>query len=173
MKVILNQDHELLGDEGQIIEVKKGYARNYLIPNGIAVTASKSNLISFDEIRKQKSKKIQKLAEEAKKIAGDLSGVEVDIYVKTGEEERIFGSVTAQMIYDALIEKGFATVEKKKILLKEAIKSLGQHFVDVKLHQSVLAKITVNVIDENAKLENKEESPENPEILSETEEKSS
>lgn len=170
MKVILNQDHELLGDEGQIIEVKKGYARNYLIPNGIAVLASKSNLISFEEIRKQKSKKIQKLAEEAKKIAGDLSDVEIDIYVKTGEEDRIFGSVTAQMIFDAIIEKGFSSVDKKKILLKEPIKSLGQHFVDVKLHQSVLAKIKVNVLDENAKLEIKDAASEITDTTEKTEE---
>ena len=170
MKVILNQDHELLGDEGQIIEVKNGYARNYLIPNGIAVQASKSNLISFEEIRKQKSKKIQKLAEEAKKIAGDLSDVEVDVYVKTGEEDRIFGSVTAQMIFDTLMEKGFGSIDKKKILLKEPIKSLGQHLVDVKLHQAVIAKIKVNVIDENAKLETKEEKSEISDTSEKTEE---
>jgi len=157
MKVILNQDHELLGDEGQIVEVKKGYARNYLIPNGIAVTASKSNLKSFEEIRKQQSRKIQKLAEEAKKVASNLSEIEIDIHVKTGEEDRIFGSVTAQMIFEALNAKGFENLDKKKIILKEPIKSLGQHFVDVKLHQSVLAKVKVNVLDEN-ELNKKEES---------------
>ncbi|MBV6478368.1 MAG: 50S ribosomal protein L9 [Ignavibacteria bacterium] len=161
MKVILNQDHELLGDEGQIVEVKKGYARNYLIPNGIAASATKSNLTSFEEIRRQRSRKIQKLAEEAKKIAGDLTDVEVDIFVKTGEDDRIFGSVTSQMIFEALHNKGFTTIEKKKILLKEAIKTLGQHFVDVKLHQSVIAQIKVNVLDENAKNEVSNEINEN------------
>lgn len=159
MKVILKQDHDLLGDEGQIIEVKSGYARNYLIPNGIALTANVSNLKSYEDIQKQRSRKIQKLADQARKFASDLTENEINIYVKTGEDDRLFGSVTSQMIYDALIEKGLDSIEKKKIILKETIKTLGQHLIDIKLHQSVIAQIKVNVLDENKK-DNAESIPE-------------
>lgn len=152
MKVILKKDFDLLGDEGQIVEVKNGYARNFLIPKGIATSASKSNLISFEEIKKQRSRKVQKLTEEAKKLADELSKDFVRIQVKTGEDDRIFGSVTAQMIYDALVEKGFTNIDKKKIILKEQIKSLGEHEVELKLQHSVVSKIRVIVVQENSEL---------------------
>lgn len=152
MKVILKKDFDLLGDEGQIVEVKNGYARNFLIPKGIATSASKSNLISFEEIKKQRSRKVQKLTEEAKKLADELSKDVVRIQVKTGEDDRIFGSVTAQMIYDALVEKGFTNIDKKKIILKEQIKSLGEHEVELKLQHSVVSKIRVIVVQENSEL---------------------
>ena len=119
MKIILKKEHEILGDEGQIVNVKDGYARNYLIPKGFATIANESNLKSFGEIKKQRAKKIQKLIDEANKIASDLSTHSITIEVKTGEDDRIFGSVTSQMIYDKLKEKGFDDIDRKKIILKE------------------------------------------------------
>ncbi len=153
MKIILKKDHELLGDQGQIMEVKNGYARNYLIPNGIATIANESNLRSFQEIGKQRAKKIQKQVDEAQKIASNLSAHTVNIEVKTGEDERIFGSVTSQMIYDKLKEQGFEEIDKKKIILKEPIKSLGEHDLDIKLQSSVTAKLKINVIKHVEKAE--------------------
>lgn len=153
MKVILKQDYELLGDAGQIVDVKNGYARNFLIPKGIATSANVSNLKSYEEIKKQQSKKIEKLVGESQKIASDLALHVVNITVKTGEDDRIFGSVTSQMIYDKLIEKGFSGLDRKKIMLKEAIKTLGEHEIDVKLQHSVVAKIKVNVVKETSELE--------------------
>ena len=148
MKIILKKEHEILGDEGQIVNVKDGYARNYLIPKGYATIANQSNLKSFGEIKKQRAKKIQKLIDEANKIASDLSTHSITIEVKTGEDDRIFGSVTSQMIYDKLKEKGFDDIDRKKIILKEPIKSLGEHELDVKLQHSVVAKLKINVIKE-------------------------
>ena len=148
MKIILKKEHEILGDEGQIVNVKNGYARNYLIPKGYATIANESNLKSFEEIKKQRAKKVQKLIDEANKIASDLSSHSIVIAVKTGEDDRIFGSVTSQMIFDKLKEKGFEDIDRKKIILKEPIKSLGEHELDIKLQQSVVAKIKINVIKE-------------------------
>ena len=148
MKIILKKEHEILGDEGQIVNVKDGYARNYLIPKGYATIANESNLKSYGEIKKQRAKKIQKLIDEANKIASDLSTHSITIEVKTGEDDRIFGSVTSQMIYDKLKEKGFEDIDRKKIILKQPIKSLGEHELDVKLQHSVVAKLKINVIKE-------------------------
>lgn len=150
MKVILKKDYELLGDEGQIVDVKSGYARNYLIPKGIATTASVSNLKSFEEIKKQQGRKIKKLTEDAQKMASEISKNKITIEVKTGEDDRIFGSVTSQMIFDSLVSNGFEGIEKRKIVLSEPIKSLGDHEVEIKLQHSVVAKIIVSVVNENA-----------------------
>ena len=153
MKIILKKDYELLGDEGQILEVKNGYARNYLIPNGIATIASTSNLKSFAEIGKQRAKKVQKQVGESQKIADKLSSHTITIEVKTGEDNRIFGSVTSQMIYDKLKENGFDEIDRKKIILKEPIKTLGEHELNIKLQSPVVAKLKVNVVKESEKTE--------------------
>lgn len=150
MKIILKKEHELLGDEGQIINVKNGYARNYLIPNGYATIASDSNLKSYEEIKKQRAKKVQKLVDEANKIASNLSTHSITFEVKTGEDNKIFGSVTSQMIFDKLREKGFEDIDRKKIILKEPIKSLGEHELEIKLQHSVTAKLKVTVIKESS-----------------------
>ncbi|HMS66071.1 MAG TPA: 50S ribosomal protein L9 [Ignavibacteria bacterium] len=150
MKVILKKDYELLGDEGQIVDVKNGYARNFLFPKNIAASANVSNLKSFEEIKKQQGRKIKKFTEEAQKLASEISKNKIEIKVTTGEDERIFGSVTSQMIFDALIEKGFQGIEKRKILISEPIKSLGEHEVELKLQHSVSAKIIVSVVNEKS-----------------------
>ena len=145
MKIILKQDYDFLGAAGDLKEVKNGYARNYLIPRGIASIATKSNLKIFEEIKKQKSRKVEKEITEAKKLSLGLENTTITFVVKTAEEDKIYGSVTSQMIHDYLVGKGFEKVEKKKIMLHEPIKSLGEHFVDVKLHSNVFAKIKVIV----------------------------
>lgn len=148
MKIILKKDNDLLGTIGQILDVKNGYARNYLIPNGIAVLANESSLKSFDEIKRQKSKKVQKLIDEAQRSADKLSDVILTIAVKSSDDDKIFGSVTTQMIYENLLAKGFEDIDRKKIVLKEPIKTLGEHEVEVKLQHNVVAKFRVNVINE-------------------------
>lgn len=156
MKIILKKDYELLGEQGQIIDVKTGYARNFLIPNQIASSANASNLKTYEEVKKQRGRKVKKETDEAQKLATDLENITIKIAVKTGEDDRVFGSVTSQMIYDELVAKGFETIERKKIVLKEQIKSLGEHEIEVKLQHSVAAKIKVNVVSET----NEESSPE-------------
>ncbi len=167
MKIILKKEHEILGDEGQLINVKDGYARNYLIPKGYATIANNSNLKSHEEIKKQRAKKVQKLIDEANKLATDLSSNSITITMRTGEDDRIFGSVTSQMIFDKLKEKGFENIDRKKIILKEPIKSLGEHELDIKLQQAVIAKIRINVIKEIAE-EIREEVPESTDSVAES-----
>ncbi|MBK6507138.1 MAG: 50S ribosomal protein L9 [Ignavibacteria bacterium] len=146
MKVILKKDHELLGDEGQIVDVKNGYARNFLIPNGVAVQATESNLKIYDEIRKQRRRKIEKQMEESRSVADKITSANIRIAVKSGEEGRIFGSVTSQMIHDAMLAAGLEAVDRKKIVIKEAIKTLGEHIIDIKLQHSVIAPLKVFVV---------------------------
>jgi len=160
MKIILRKDFETLGIAGEIKEVKAGYARNYLIPNGIAKAATTSNIKDFAEIRKQQSRKIQKETDNAMKVSEKLENMSLTIKMKTGEEDKVFGSVTSQIIYDNLIEKDFNLIEKRKILLKEPIRALGEHIIDIKLHSNIIAKLKVNVI---------KDSEENPEMNSEEE----
>ncbi len=163
MKIILKQDHDILGAAGEIKEVKDGYARNYLIPRGIALAVTPSNLRTFEEIKKQKSRKIQKEIEEAKKLSSDLSNTTLTVFVKTSEDDKIYGSVTAQMIYNMLKEKGYENIDRKKILLHEHIKTLGEHLVDVKLHTDVVAKLKVVVEKEKV-----EEIPDSENNIEET-----
>ncbi len=164
MKIILKKEHELLGDEGHVVNVKDGYARNYLIPKGYASIANESNLKTFEEVKKQRRKKIQRMIDEAQKTAANLGTHSVTITMKTGEDDKIFGSVTSQMIYDKLIEKGFEDIDRKKIILKEPIKSLGEHELEIKLQHSVTAKLKVNVVKELAGEEIKPEQTEEAEI---------
>jgi large subunit ribosomal protein L9 len=148
MKIILRKDFEHLGNAGDIKEVKNGYARNFLIPQGIAYNATPSNIKAFEEVKKQQSRKINLEIDGAKKTAEKLEKVGITIHVKTGEEDKVFGSVTSQMIMENLEQKGFSDIEKRKILMKEPIKTLGEHIVEIKLHTTVIAKLKVNVVKE-------------------------
>lgn len=153
MKILLKKDHEKLGNTGETKEVKKGYARNFLIPKGIAVAASESNLKSFQEINKQQGRKIRREIEIAKKTSFELEKDALVIYAKAGEEDKLFGSITSQIIHDKLSEKGY-NIDKRRIILHEHIKTLGEHTVDIKLHTNVVAKVRLMVKDEKE--------PENP-----------
>jgi len=148
MKIILRKDTEHLGNAGEIKEVKDGYARNFLIPQGIAYNATPSNIRAFEEVKKQQSRKINLEIDGAKKTAEKLEKVGITIHVKTGEEDKVFGSVTSQMILENLEQKGFGDIDKRKILMKESIKTLGEHIIEVKLHSTVIAKVKVNVVKE-------------------------
>ena len=147
MKIILRKDHPTLGNAGEILEVKSGYARNYLIPEGVAVMATTKNMKMLEEeqrlllVRENKDKK------EAEVLAKSLETVSLTVAVPVGEEDRIFGSVTSQNLADKLKEKGFE-IDKKKILLKDPIKALGFYNVAIKLHTDVEAAIRVWVVKE-------------------------
>lgn len=147
MKVILRQDFESLGKIGEVVTVKDGYARNYLIPRSIAYRATASSLHALEEEKKQHERQEQKKFKEAEKLGGELEKLSVTIPMKVGEDDRLFGSVTSQMIADALKEKGF-TVDKRTIDLEEPIKTLGIFEVPVKLHSKVSAKAKVWVVRE-------------------------
>lgn len=147
MKVILRQDFEALGKIGEIVDVKDGYARNYLFPRGIAYAALKGNIRALEEEKKAVEKRNQQELKAAEELAAVLEPISVTIPVQVGEEDKIFGTVTTQMIADALKEKGHE-IDKRKIEIEEPIKALGIYGVNIKLHPSISAKIKVWVVRE-------------------------
>ncbi|MEW6196461.1 MAG: 50S ribosomal protein L9 [Bacteroidota bacterium] len=147
MKVILRKNFDQLGKVGEIVNVKDGYARNYLIPRQIAYQATVGNIRALEEEKKQILKKEAKELESAQKLASELEKVSITIPVTVGEEDKIFGSVTNQMIADALKEKGH-DIDKRKIEITEPIKSLGIYSVAIKLHPSVSAVVKTWVVRE-------------------------
>jgi large subunit ribosomal protein L9 len=147
MKVILRKDYEKLGHVSEVVLVKDGYARNYLIPRGIAYEASDSNLRQLAEENKQQTRRTDKERGHAEILAGKLEKISVTIKMKVGEEEKLFGSVTAQMIADALQEKEIA-LDKRQIELEEPLKALGIYDVPVKLSSGVSGKVKVWIVRE-------------------------
>lgn len=147
MKVILRQTIDKLGKIGQIVDVKDGYALNYLIPKGFAYVAVKGNVKALEEEKKIVEKRNQQELKAAETLASELEKVSVTIPVQVGEEDKIFGTVTTQMIADALKEKGY-DIDKRKFEMEEQIKTLGIYNVSIKLHPNVSAKIKVWVVRE-------------------------
>lgn len=147
MKVILRQDFETLGKIGELVDVKDGYARNYLLPRKIAYEATASSTRQLEEEKKQHSKRMDKEKKSSETLATELEKVSITIQMKVGEDEKLFGSVTSQMIADQLKEKGI-TIDKRQIELEDSIKALGIYTVDVKLPGSVTGKVKVWVVRE-------------------------
>jgi len=147
MKLILRQDFEQLGKVGDLVDVKDGYARNYLIPRNIAYQATPSSLRILEEEKKQGVKRREKERVGAEKTAQDLAKLSITIKMKVGEEDKLFGSVTSQMIAEAVLEKGL-TLDKRHIELDDSIKSLGIYDVKVKLQGGVVGVIKVWVVRE-------------------------
>ena len=144
MKIILIQDFESIGFEGDTVDVAKGYARNYLIPKGVAIEATNANLKAL-ELRKEKimAKRI-KDKEGAEKLRERISQITITIKEKAGEEGKLYGSVTSRDIAQELEKEG-VEVDKRKIIIDEAIRTLGEFTVPIKLHQEVVATIKVVV----------------------------
>ncbi len=147
MKIILRKDHEKLGKIGDVVDVKDGYARNYLIPRKIGFEAAPGNLRALEEEKKQHVDRAKKEVRNSQKLAAELEKLSITLKVKVGEDEKLFGSVTSQMIADALVEKGI-TVDKRIIDLEEPIKALGIYTVNMKLHPEVIGKVKVWVVRE-------------------------
>jgi len=147
MKIILKQDYENLGKAGEIIDVKPGYARNYLIPQNVGLHATPQNLNLFEHQKKQEEVKQLKHKKDAQAIADKLKKVSITVPVVVGEEDKVFGAVTTQNIADLLQAEGF-TIDRRKIQLTEPIKALGVYEVPIKLHSDVEAIIKVWVVKE-------------------------
>jgi large subunit ribosomal protein L9 len=143
-KVILQEDVEKLGNRGQVVEVKDGYARNYLLPRKLALEASPGNMKRLEKMRAAFAKKSAVEIADAQKLAELLAGVSLDIARKSGENDQLFGSVTSADISEALAAKDF-TIDKRKIQLAEPIKTIGNFEVPVKLHREVTASIKLAV----------------------------
>ena len=145
MEVILKEDIKGIRYKHDTVTVKPGYGRNYLIPQGHAILANKSNRMKIDELIKQRAHKAAKLKQDAQDIADAIGEMILDINAKAGESGKIFGAVTALQVSDALTAKGFE-VDRKKISFTQ-IKSLGQYEAELDLHKEVHHKITLNVIE--------------------------
>ncbi|MDD4599704.1 50S ribosomal protein L9 [bioreactor metagenome] len=146
MKVILQQEVKKLGKKGEIIEVSEGYARNYLLPQKLAIPATNSNVNAVKLHKEAESRKQQRVLDEAKMLAAQLGKVEITIPVKMGEGGKLFGSVTAKDIAEALLAEHKLEMDKRKIELKDSIKALGTYTVTIKIHPEVSAQIQVHII---------------------------
>jgi len=147
MEVILREDIDNLGSRGEVVKVASGYARNFLLPKRLAVAATDSNRKIVEQEKQAHLRRDAKAIGEAQDLAKLVGAVTISIARKAGENDHLFGSVTAGDIADALAVQKF-TVDRKKIHLDEAIRTLGEHKVAIRLHKEVTAEVTVNVTRE-------------------------
>lgn len=150
MQVVLRQDVEKLGKRGDIVEVANGFARNYLLPRGQAIAASKGIAAQAVAMRTARDRADGKLREEAQVLASKLNDVSIRINAKAGAEGKLFGSVTNADIVEALKEQNGTQIDRKHVDLHEPIRSTGEHAVSVKLHSEVHATIKIEVVAEEA-----------------------
>ena len=147
IEVILREDIKTLGRAGEMVRVKPGYARNYLLPQGLAYEATEGNKKRVAAEANARASRNQAERAEAERVAATLNGVNLPLRGKAGEEGKLFGSITSQDIADALARAGH-TVDKRRIELEHPIKTVGEHTVSVRLHPEVHAELRVSVVAE-------------------------
>jgi large subunit ribosomal protein L9 len=145
MKVILKEDVSDLGSVGDVVNVKNGYARNYLIPKQLAVQASTKNMSQLEHQKRLIDSHKSRVKKDADTIAEDIEKISCTIPMLVGEQDKLFGSVTSKDIEEALIQEGI-NISRKRIILEEPIRNLGVYTVDVRLHTNVTAKLKVWVV---------------------------
>jgi large subunit ribosomal protein L9 len=145
MQVILRTDIESLGRLGDVVNVKPGYARNYLVPKKLALEATPGNLKAFEQQRRKLEKRLEKARYEAKDLADKIESVELVIPVRVGEGDKLYGSVTNTHIAEALAAKGIH-IDKKKVELESPIRSLGEYTVPVRVYPEVRPEVKVSVV---------------------------
>lgn len=145
MDIVLLKDIEKLGGEGEVVRVKSGYARNYLLPLGLAVNATSAQIRAAEETKRQRQQKVQRATEDADALKRKLEGQAVTLKLKVGAEDKAFGSVTAHDIAEALNQAGFA-LDKHAVRLEQPIKALGNYDVSVRVHPSLSATVNVVVV---------------------------
>lgn len=148
MEIILQEDVENLGEIGDIVKVKDGYARNYLLPRGLALTASRRNVRVLEHQKRLAAKKREHAQQNANVVSDRLSGLTLSITARAGEEDKLFGSVTNIDIEKALHEQG-VTIDRRKIILAEPIKQLGTYTIPIRLSRDIEASVTVQVRPES------------------------
>lgn len=148
MEIILKEDIAGLGEQGEIINVKPGYARNFLIPRGMAVTATLSARKELEETIRQRQHKEAKLKAEAEAMATKIEGIKLTIGAKTSSSGKIFGSVNAIQIAEALAAKGIEIDRKRITLPQDTIKEIGSYKANVKLHREVIVPVEFEVVSE-------------------------
>jgi large subunit ribosomal protein L9 len=147
MKVILTEDISHLGSAGDLITVKDGYARNFLIPNGKVIKATTQNVRNLEHQKRQVFEKLNRVKREAQNLAKKIEAVSCTVTKPAGEEDKLFGSVTSTDIHNSLKNEG-VELDKKKIILTEPIKNLGIFTIPVKVHPEITANLKVWVVKE-------------------------
>lgn len=145
MEVILKQDVDRIGKAGAVIKVKDGFARNFLLPNGLAVLLTPTNLKKVEDEKKKKLLLNEKAIKMAQELRDKLANLSLTIQVLTQETDKMYGSITSQDIYNSLKEEGFE-IEKNSIVVDEPIKALGIYEIPIKLHPDVPAKVKIWVV---------------------------
>jgi len=145
LKVILTKYYEKLGDVGDIVEVKSGYANNYLIPNGVVLPATRGNINQMELVKKAAVKVEARNIKEAEELAAKLGELEVTFIVKTGEEGKLYGSITNKDIAEKILEDRKIEIDRKKVDMQEHIKELGEYDIELKLYKEVKSYVKVKV----------------------------
>ncbi len=145
MEVILSQDIDRVGKAGHVVKVKDGFARNFLIPNGLAVPVTPANLKKLEQEKRRKSLQLEKIKKEAEELKRQLERLPLTVPVLTHEEDKLYAGITSLDLANTLKEEGF-NIDKHSIISDEPLKSLGIYEVSIKLHPEVLAKIKVWVV---------------------------
>lgn len=148
MFVILKEDMPNLGFKDEIVEVKPGYGRNFLIPQGKAIIASESAIKVLEENQRQQARKIEAEHENAQKIANKMEGTSITLEVKTNNQGRLFGTVSASLIADELEKLGFDDINRKMLQVPGNIKEVGEYIARVRLHKDVTVEVPINVISD-------------------------
>jgi large subunit ribosomal protein L9 len=146
MKVLLTQEVRTLGSPGDVVDVADGYARNFLIPRGLAQRATKGALKQVDTIRRTREVKEVRDREQADELANTLAGLSIRVSAKAGEGGRLFGQVTPQTVADAITKAGGPKIDKRRLHIDGPIKSLGAHQATLRLHPEVEATLTIEVV---------------------------
>ena len=147
MKVILKEDVKNIGTMGQIVDVADGYARNFLVPKGLAVDANVKNIRAMEHAKKTIQEKAKKIRGQAQDLSDKIANMTIMIKAKSGEEGKLFGSVTSMDIAEQMKNQGI-DIDKKKIVIEEPIKRLGSYSVSIKLHSDLATQVTLQVIAE-------------------------
>ncbi|KAB2340786.1 50S ribosomal protein L9 [Actinomadura rudentiformis] len=147
MKLILTQQVSGIGEPGDVVEVKDGYGRNYLVPRGFAIKWTRGAEKQIESIKKARSAREIATVEHAKEVAGQLQALKVTLRTRTGSNGRLFGAVTASDIADAVKNAGGPDLDKRRIEIGNPIKTVGSHRASVRLHPDVNATIDVNVVE--------------------------
>ncbi|MFH1002104.1 MAG: 50S ribosomal protein L9 [bacterium] len=157
MKIILKQNMEKIGQVGNVVEVSDGFARNFLIPQGKAISFTAGNFKQIEYLKKREAEQKEGDLKEVKELAVKINNISLEIKVKAGEEGKLFGSVTSKDIVEALLKEHGIELDKKKLNLKESLKKLGVHIVPINLYKDVTPQIKVNLISDSASEQETEE----------------
>ena len=150
MKIILKQNIDKIGQVGDVVEVSNGFARNFLIPQGKAISFTIGNFKQIEYLKKREAEQREGDLKEVKELAEKINNISLEIKVKAGEEGKLFGSVTSKDIVETLLKEHGIELDKRKINLKEPLKKLGVHAVPVNLYKDITPQIKVNLISDAA-----------------------